>query len=60
MAQDMKRGNVTVRADSKIEVRLGSHSLLIEHSELHNLIDALSELESLAARNRALMNVGSA
>jgi len=34
--------------------------LLIEHSELHNLIEALSELTSLVARDKALMNVGSA
>ncbi len=60
MAQDVKRGNVTVRSDSKIEVKLGSRCLLIEHSELHNLIEALSELKSLAARNGTLMNIGSA
>jgi len=60
MTQDLKHGTVTVRSDSKVEVKLGSQCLLIEHSELHNLIEALSELASLAARDRALMNVGSA
>ena len=60
MTQELKRGNVTIRSDSKVEVKLGSQCLLIEHSELHNLIEALSELRSLVARDRALMNVGSA
>ncbi len=60
MPQELKRGSVTVRSDSKVEVKLGSRCFLIEHNELHNLIEALSELLNLVARDRALMNVGSA
>jgi len=60
MTQELKRGNVTIRSDSKVEIKLGSRCFLIEHSELHNLIEALSELTTLVARDRALMNVGSA
>lgn len=60
MTQELKHGNVTVRSDSKVEVKLGSQCLLIEHGELHNLIEALSELASLVARDRALITVGSA
>ena len=60
MTQDVQRGNVTVRSNEKIEVKVGSGSVIVEQSELHNLIEALSELESLIARDRVLMNVGSA
>jgi hypothetical protein len=60
MTQGLKHGNVTVRSDSKVEVKLGSASVIVEQSELHNLIEALSELRTLVARDRALMNVASA
>jgi hypothetical protein len=34
--------------------------VIVEQSELHNLIEALSEMESLVARDRTWMNLGSA
>jgi hypothetical protein len=60
MTQELKSRNVAVRSDSKVQVKVGSGSVIVEQSELHNLIEALSELRSLVARDRALMNVGSA
>jgi len=60
MTKEFERGKVTARSDDKVEVKVGSRSVIVEQSELHNLIEALSELRSLAARDRALMNVGSA
>jgi hypothetical protein len=59
MTQDFEHGKVTVRLDV-VEVKVGSGSVIVEQCELHNLIEALSELRSLVARDRALMNVGSA
>ena len=60
MTQEFQRGKITVRSDDKVEVKLGSGSVIVEQSELHNLLDALSDLKSLVARDRVLMNVGSA
>jgi hypothetical protein len=60
MTQEVQTGKVTVRSGDKFELKVGSGSVIIEQSELHNLIEALSELESLVARDRALMNCGSA
>jgi hypothetical protein len=60
MTQEFQRGEVTIRAEEKVEVKVGSGSVIVEQRELHNLIEALSELRSLVARDRALMNVGSA
>ena len=60
MTQEFERGKGTARSDDKVEVKVGSRSVIVEQSELHNLIEALSELTSLVARDRALMNVGSA
>jgi hypothetical protein len=34
--------------------------LIVEQSELHNLIEALSEMRALIDRDRALMDVASA
>jgi hypothetical protein len=39
---------------------VGSVSVIVEQCEVHNLIEALGELESLVACGRVLMNVGSA
>jgi phosphohistidine swiveling domain-containing protein len=55
-----ERGKVTARSGDKFEVKVGSGSVIVEQSELHNLIEALSELRSLVVRDRALMNVASA
>ena len=51
---------VTVRSDGTVQVKIGSGSVIVEQSELDALIEALSELRRLAARDRALMNFGSA
>jgi hypothetical protein len=60
MRREFQRGKVTVRAEDVVEVKVGTGSLIVEQSELHNLLEALSELKDLVARHRALMNVGSA
>jgi hypothetical protein len=60
MMREFQRGRVTVRSDDKVEVKVGSGSVIVEQSELHNLIEALSELRSMVARDRALIEVGSA
>ena len=60
MTQEFKCGNVTVRSEDMVEVQVGTGFMIVEQCELENLIEALSELKSLVARDRALMNVGSA
>jgi hypothetical protein len=60
MTQQFQRRKVTAGSDDKVEVKVGSGSVIVEQSELHNLIEALSELRSLVARDRALIDVGSA
>jgi hypothetical protein len=52
MAQEFQRGKVTVRSENKIEVKVGSGPVIVEQSELHSLIEAVSELISLVARER--------
>jgi hypothetical protein len=42
----------------QIEVKFGSGTLIVEQSELNDLIEALSEMRNLAADGRALMNIG--
>ena len=44
MAPEINHGNVTVTSGQKIEVKVGSGSVIVEESELHNLIEALSEM----------------
>jgi hypothetical protein len=44
----------------KIEVRLGSQSLIIEQCQLDTLLEALTEMNHLASDGKALMSVGSA
>jgi hypothetical protein len=46
--------------DQKIEVKVGSRSLIIEQRELNDLMEAMSQMKTLAARGRSLMNVGTA
>jgi len=60
MTQEINHGNVTVTSDQQIEVKLGSGSVIVEQCELHNLIEALSEMRALIARDRAQMDVASA
>ncbi len=45
--------------ERKIEVEIGSRLVIVEQCELDNLIEALSEMKSLAAGGRALMSIGS-
>ena len=44
----------------RVEVKVGSRSVIVEQSELDNLIDVLIEMRKLAAGGRSLMNLGSA
>ena len=44
----------------KVEVKLGSRSLIVEECQLNDLIEALTEMNDLAVGGKALMNVGSA
>jgi hypothetical protein len=49
-----------IGAHDKVEVKVGSESIIVEQSELDDLIEALSEMRNLAADGRAMMNIGSA
>jgi hypothetical protein len=60
MPQEFQRGGVTVTSEDKVEVKVGSGSLIVEQSELDNLIEALSDLRDLVAHDRALMEIGAA
>jgi hypothetical protein len=60
MRREFQRGKVTVRAEDVVEVKVGTGSLIVEQSELHNLLEALSDLRDLVAHDRALMEVGAA
>jgi len=44
----------------KVEVKVGSRSIIVEQGDLDDLIEALSEMRNLAANGRAVMNIGSA
>ncbi len=46
-------------ANEHVEVKLGSRSVIVEQCELNNLIEALSEMNNLAASGKALINIGS-
>jgi hypothetical protein len=43
----------------KVEVKVGSGSIIVEQGDLDDLIEALSEMRNLAANGRAVMNIGS-
>jgi len=43
----------------KVEVKLESGTLIVEESELDNLIDALSDMRKTATDGKALMHLGS-
>jgi len=49
----------TKAGNEHVEVKVGSRSVIVEQCELSNLIEALSEMNNLAASGRALMNTGS-
>jgi len=42
----------------RIEVKIGGRSVIVEQSELDNLIEALTEMRRLATGSKALMNIG--
>jgi hypothetical protein len=60
MTQEFQRRKMTVTSEDKVEVKVGTGSVIVEQCELHNLIEALSELRSLIGSDRALMNLGKA
>jgi len=60
MTHELQRGKVTVKSEDMVEVKVGSGSVIVEQGELDNLIEALIEVRTLIARDRALMNIGSA
>ena len=49
-----------IETHDKVEVKVGSGSVVVEQSDLDDLIEALSEMRNLAADGRAVMNIGSA
>ena len=42
----------------KVEVKVGLGSIIVEQSDLDDLIEALTEMNNLAADGRAVMNIG--
>ncbi len=60
MTPESQRDKASTVAYQKIEIKIGLGSVIVEQSELHHLIEALSEMRALAADSRALMNIGSA
>lgn len=44
----------------KVEIKLGSRSLIIEQCQLDERLEALTEMNILATDGKALMNVASA
>ena len=44
----------------KVEVKVGSGSIIVEQRDLDDLIEALSEMRNLASDGRAIMAIGSA
>jgi hypothetical protein len=49
-----------IEKHDKVEVKVGLESIIVEQSDLDDLIEALSEMRNLAADGRAVMNIGSA
>ena len=49
-----------IETPAKVEVKVGSGSIIVERADLDDLIEALSEMRNLAAGGRAVMNIGSA
>lgn len=49
-----------IETPDKVGVKVGSESIIVEQSDLDDLIEALSEMRNLAAYGRAVMNIGSA
>jgi hypothetical protein len=60
VTQGIQGGRATVKSGQPVEVKVGSGSVIVEQSELQNLIDAISEMRNLAADGITVMNIGSA
>lgn len=60
MTQQFQRRKVAVKSEDVVEVKVGAESVIVEQCELHNLLEALSDLRDLVAHDRALTEVGSA
>jgi hypothetical protein len=60
MTAEFQRDEAAVGTHDKVEIKIGSESVIVEQSELDDLIEALSEMRNLAADGRAVMNIGSA
>jgi hypothetical protein len=60
VTREFQHEEAAMGVHDKVEVKVGSGSVIVEQSELHSLIDAISEMRNLAADGRAMMNIGSA
>ena len=60
MKREFQREEAAMGTPDKVEVKVGSESVIVEQSELDSLIDAISEMRNLAADGRAVMNIASA
>jgi hypothetical protein len=49
-----------IETHDRVEVMVGSVSIIVEQSDLHDLIEALSEMKTLVTDGRAIINIGSA
>jgi len=49
-----------IEVHDKVEVKFGSESIIVEQTDLDDLLEALSEMRNLAADGLAVMNIGSA
>jgi len=49
-----------IERHDKVEVKFGSESIIVEQTDLDDLLEALSEMRNLAADGLAVMNIGSA
>ena len=58
MTQRFQRELIEVH--DKVEVKVGSESIIVEQTDLDDLLEALSEMRNLAADGLAVMNIGSA
>ncbi len=60
MTREFQHEEVAIGVHDKVEVKVGSGSVIVEQSELHSLVDAISEMRNLADDGIAMMNIGSA
>jgi hypothetical protein len=49
-----------IETHDKVEVKFGSESIIVEQTDLDDLLEALSEMRNLAADGLSVMNIGSA